>query len=135
MALPSPPPVKGQPVNTPPVKGEPSKRTLAKQAKGRQHVALNALLAHEKDDCREVACREVGLAYRRVRAGKAHPGKAVCMSRLDLAPDSTFPSSWEVVDPNALGKQIVSYERGIFGEGDPRLVATRANGRPLADIR
>ena len=111
------------------------KRSEQRQEKARQRVALNILLGNEKDDCREVACREVSLAYRRVRAGKAHPGKAVCMSRFDLAPDSTFLPSWEMVDPNALGKQIVSYERGIFGEGDPRLVATRANGRPLADIR
>ena len=116
-------------------KGQPSKRTLAKQAKGKQRVALNALLGNDKDEYRALACQQVGLAYRRVRAGKAHPGLSVCMSRFDLAPDSTFLPSWEMVDPNALGKQIVSYERGIFGEGDPRLVATRANGRPLADIR
>ena len=116
-------------------KGQPSKRTLAKQAKGRQQVALNALLGNDKDEYRELACQQVGLAYRRVRAGKCHPGKAVCMSRYDLAPDSAFLPSWEVVDPNALGKQVVGYERGIFGEGDPHLVATRANGRPLADLR
>ena len=112
-----------------------SSQMKREKTKGKQRVALNALLGNEKDEYRALACQQVGLAYRRVRAGKAHPGLSVCMSRFDLAPDSTFPSSWEVVDPNALGKQIVSYERGIFGEGDPRLVATRANGRPLADIR
>ena len=116
-------------------KGQPNKRTLAKQAKGKQRVALNVLLGNDKDEYREVACKQVGLAYRRVRAGKAHPGKAVCMSRFDLAPDSAFLPSWEVVDENALGKQVVGYERGIFGEGDPHLVATKANGRPLADLR
>jgi len=115
-------------------KGQPSKRTLAKQAKGKQRVALNALLGNDKDEYRALACQQVGLAYRRVRAGKAHPGLSVCMNRFDLAPDSTFPSSWEVVDPNALGKQIVSYERGVFGEGT-RLTQKRANGKPLADIR
>ena len=102
--------------------------------RGKQRVALNVLLGHDKDEYREVACKETGLAYRRVRAGKAHPGKAVCMSRLDLAPDSEFLPTWEVVDPNALGKQVVGYERGIFGEGT-RLTQTRANGSPLAELR
>ena len=110
------------------------KRSEQRQEKARQKVALNALLGNEKDEYRALACQQVGLAYRRVRAGKAHPGKAVCMSRFDLAPDSTFLPSWEVVDPNALGKQIASYERGVFGEGT-RLTQKRANGKPLADIR
>ena len=116
-------------------KGQPSKRTLAKQAKGKQRVALNVLLGNDKDEHREIACKQTGLAYRRVRAGKTHSGKAVCMNRYDLPPDSTFLPSWEVVDPDAMGKQVVGYERAIFGEGDPHLMATRANGRPLADLR
>ena len=103
--------------------------------RGRQQVALNVLLGSDKDDALEIACHETGMEYRRVRAGKAHPGKAVCMSRYDLAPDSAFLPSWEIVDPNALGKQVVGYEMAIFGEGDPHLMATRANGRPLADLR
>ena len=115
-------------------KGLPSKRTLAKQAKGKQRVALNVLLGHSKDEYRELACQQVGLAYRRVRAGKAHPGCPVRMDRYDLAPDSEFLPTWEVVDPNALGKQVVGYERGIFGEGT-RLTQTRANGSPLAGLR
>ena len=110
------------------------KRSEQRQQKARMNVALNVLLGNDKDEYREIACQQVGLAYRRVRAGKAHPGKAVCMSRLDLAPDSEFLPTWEVVDPNALGKQVVGYERGIFGEGT-RLTQTRANGRPLADLR
>ena len=98
-------------------------------------VALNALLGSDKDDVREIACQQTGLAYRRVRAGKCHPGKPVRMDRYDLAPDSAFLPSWEIVEPNGLGRQVVGYERGIFGEGDPHLMATRANGRPLADLR
>ena len=121
--------------NGPSAKGLPSKRTLAKQAKGKERVALNVLLGSDKDDALEIACHETGMEYRRVRAGKAHPGKPVRMDRYDLAPDSAFLPSWEIVDPNALGKQVVGYERGIFGEGDPHLMATRANGRPLADLR
>ena len=112
-----------------------SSQMKREKTKGKQRVALNALLGNDKDEYRALACQQVGLAYRRVRAGKAHPGKAVCMNRYDLAPDSTFLPSWEVVDPNALGKQVVGYERAIFGEGDPHLMATRANGRPLADLR
>ena len=118
----------------PPVKGQPSKRTLAKQAKGKKTVALNVLLGHSKDEYREIACQQVGLAYRRVRAGKAHPGCPVRMDRFDLAPDSEFRPTWEVVDPNALGKQVVGYERGVFGEGT-RLTQKRANGSPLAGLR
>ena len=118
----------------PPAKGLPSKRTLAKQAKGKKTVALNVLLGHSKDEYREIACQQVGLAYRRVRAGKAHPGCPVRMDRFDLAPDSEFLPTWEVVDPNALGKQVVGYERGIFGEGT-RLTQKRANGSPLAGLR
>ena len=97
-------------------------------------VALNVLLGHSKDEYREIACQQVGLAYRRVRAGKAHPGCPVRMDRFNLAPDSEFLPTWEVVDPNALGKQVVGYERGIFGKGT-RLTQTRANGSPLADLR
>ena len=115
-------------------KGLPSKRTLAKQAKGKKTVALNVLLGNDKDEYRELACQQVGLAYRRVRAGKAHPGCPVRMDRYDLAPDSEFLPTWEVVDPNALGKQVVGYERGVFGEGT-RLTQTRANGSPLAGLR
>ena len=36
-------------------KGQPSKRTLAKQAKGKQRVALNALLGNDKDEYRALA--------------------------------------------------------------------------------
>ena len=111
-----------------------SSQMKREKTKGKQRVALNVLLGHSKDEYRELACQQVGLAYRRVRAGKAHPGKAVCMSRLDLAPDSEFLPTWEVVDPNALGKQVVGYERGVFGEGT-RLTQTRANGSPLAELR
>ena len=112
-----------------------SSQMKREKTKGKQRVALNVLLGNDKDEYREIACKQTGLAYRRVRAGKAHPGKAVCMSRYDLAPDSTLLPSWEVVDPNALGKQVVGYERAIFGEGDPHLMATRANGSPLAGLR
>ena len=100
-----------------------------------RHVALNVLLAREKDEVLAVACKEAGLAYRRVRAGKAHPGAPVRMDRNDVAPDAAFNPSWEIVDPNKLGKQVITTERGIFMDGDHRLTATRANGRPLADLR
>jgi len=98
-------------------------------------VALNALLGNDKDEVLAVACKQVKVDYRHVRAGKAHPGKSIRMDRYDLAPDSAFLPSWEIVEPNGLGRQVVGYERGIFGEGDPHLMATRANGRPLADLR
>ena len=106
-----------------------------RQARDKTRTLLNVLLGHDKDDVLEVACKQVGLAYRRVRAGKAHHGKPVRMDRFALAPDSEFLPTWEVTDPNALGKQIVGYDRGVFGDGDPRLQQTRANGRPLAELR
>ena len=111
-----------------------SSQMKREKTKGKQRVALNALLGHSKDEYREIACQQVGLAYRRVRAGKAHPGNPVRMNRFDLAPDSEFLPTWEVVDPNALGKQVIGYERGVFGEGT-RLTQTRANGSPLAGLR
>ena len=111
-----------------------SSQMKREKTKGKQRVALNVLLGHSKDEYRELACQQVGLAYRRVRAGKAHPGSPVRMDRFDLAPDSEFLPTWEVVDPNALGKQVVGYERGIFGDGT-RLTQKRANGSPLAGLR
>ena len=96
---------------------------------------MNVMLGHEKDEAREVACRQVGLAYRRIRAGKSHAGPCVEIDRFELAPDSDFLPSWEIVQPNALGKQVVSSDRGIFGSGDTRLMQKQANGRPLPRLR